>query len=97
MGGACSGHGGDEKCILNFVGKPEEKRPLKRHRHRCEYNIKIDLTEMELDTADWIHLAQDGPMTGYCEYGTKPSGSIEVGEFLDYYHQLLKEDSAPWH
>jgi hypothetical protein len=28
-----------------LVGKPEEKRPLGRPRHRWVYNIKIDLRE----------------------------------------------------
>jgi hypothetical protein len=27
----------------NLVGKPEGKRPLGRHRHRWEDNIKMDL------------------------------------------------------
>jgi hypothetical protein len=26
------------------VGKPEDKRPLERPRHRWKYSIKIDLT-----------------------------------------------------
>jgi len=30
-----------------FVGKPEEKRPLARHRRRWEDNIKTDLQEVE--------------------------------------------------
>jgi hypothetical protein len=29
-----------------LVGKPEGKRPLGRPRHRCEYNIKMDLQEV---------------------------------------------------
>jgi hypothetical protein len=29
-----------------LVGKPEGKRPLGRHEHRWEDNIKIDLGEM---------------------------------------------------
>jgi hypothetical protein len=29
MGGACSAHRGDEKCIHILVGKPEGKKPLK--------------------------------------------------------------------
>ena len=29
-----------------LVGKPEEKRPLGRHRHRWEDNIKMDLQEV---------------------------------------------------
>jgi hypothetical protein len=28
------------------VGNPEGKRPLKRHRRRCEDNIKMDLREI---------------------------------------------------
>ena len=29
-----------------LVGKPERKRPLGRHRHRWEDNIKMDLQEV---------------------------------------------------
>jgi hypothetical protein len=29
-----------------LVGKPEEKRPLGRPRHRCEHNIRMDLQEV---------------------------------------------------
>jgi len=29
-----------------LVGKPEEKRPLERPRHRWEHNIKMDLQEV---------------------------------------------------
>ena len=38
-----------EKTVLYrvLVGNPEEKRPLGRHRRRCEENIKIDLQEVE--------------------------------------------------
>ena len=28
------------------MGKPEGKRPAGRPRHRCEYNIKMDLQEL---------------------------------------------------
>jgi hypothetical protein len=31
-----------------LVGKPEEKRPLERPRHRWEDNIKLDLREIGL-------------------------------------------------
>jgi len=43
-----------------LAGKPEEKRPLGRPRHRWEYNIKMDLLEVgwEVDM-DWIDLVQD--------------------------------------
>jgi len=35
-------HMGERRGIYwVLVGKPEEERPLGRHRHRWEYNIKI--------------------------------------------------------
>jgi hypothetical protein len=42
-----------------FVGKPEGKRPLGRHRRRYENNIRTDLREIGWSGIDWIDLAQD--------------------------------------
>jgi hypothetical protein len=42
MCGACSTHGGEEKCYKILVGKPEGERPLRRLRRRTEDNIRID-------------------------------------------------------
>jgi hypothetical protein len=42
-----------------LVGKPEEKRPLGRPRHRWEDSIKIDLREIGWGGIDWIDLSQD--------------------------------------
>ena len=42
-----------------LVGKPEEKRPLRRPRRRMEDHIKMDLRELGCDAGDWIDLAQD--------------------------------------
>jgi hypothetical protein len=42
-----------------LVGRPEEKRPLGRSRHRWEDNIKMDLSEIGIDGKNWIRLAQD--------------------------------------
>jgi hypothetical protein len=42
-----------------FVGKPEEKRPLGRPRHRWEGNIKMDLQKVGCGGMEWIKLAQD--------------------------------------
>jgi hypothetical protein len=42
VGGTCGTHGGGRGVCRVFVGKPEGKRPLGRHRHRREDNIKMD-------------------------------------------------------
>jgi hypothetical protein len=41
------------------MGKPKEKRPLRRLRHNRKDNIKIDLTERGWSGMDWIYVAQD--------------------------------------
>jgi hypothetical protein len=67
----------------DFVGKPEERRPLGRPRRRWKDNIKMDLREVgwehRLDQSDsgWRQVA------GCCECGDETSGSIKFGEFLD--------------
>jgi hypothetical protein len=42
-----------------LLGKPGEKRPLGRPRHRWEDNVKMDLQEVERGDMDWIELPQD--------------------------------------
>jgi hypothetical protein len=42
-----------------LVGKPERKRPLGRHRRRCEDNIKMDLQEVGCGGMDWIEMVHD--------------------------------------
>jgi hypothetical protein len=54
---ACMGEGRGVYRVL--VGRPEGQRPLERPRHRWENNIKLNLTEMGIDGANWIQLAQD--------------------------------------
>jgi hypothetical protein len=42
-----------------MVGKPEEKRPAGRYRHRWEDNIKIDIREIGLEGVDgfiWLRI-----------------------------------------
>jgi hypothetical protein len=46
------------------VRNPEGKTPLRRHRNRCEDNIKIYFREIEQIGMDWIHLAQDRGQKG---------------------------------
>jgi hypothetical protein len=40
-------------------GKNHNLRPSARPRCRYEYNIKMELKEIESECIDWIHLAQD--------------------------------------
>jgi hypothetical protein len=39
-------------------GKPEGKRPLRRLRHRRKNGIKMDITKIDWEGVEWIHLAQ---------------------------------------
>jgi hypothetical protein len=42
-----------------LVGMLEGKRPLRRHMHRLEVNIGLDLREIRWESVGWIHLVQD--------------------------------------
>jgi hypothetical protein len=42
-----------------LVGRPEGKRPVERPRRRWEDIIKMDLSEIGIDGANWFLLAQD--------------------------------------
>jgi hypothetical protein len=44
MASVCMRDMGNAHMIL--VGKPEGKRPLRRHRHRCKDNIRMDPREI---------------------------------------------------
>jgi hypothetical protein len=59
VGGACSPNGEKRNAYKLLVGKPEGKRPLRRHRRRWVDNIKMDLLEIGWGGVDWIGLAQD--------------------------------------
>jgi hypothetical protein len=53
-------HMGDKRSANRvLVGRPEEKRPPGRPRHRWEDTIKMDLQEVGWGPMDWIDLAQD--------------------------------------
>jgi hypothetical protein len=56
MGRACSTNGGEKEWYRILVGKPEEKRQLRRPRRKWVDNIKIDLREIGSHGMD---LAQD--------------------------------------
>jgi hypothetical protein len=54
------GVGGERRGIyLVLVGKSEEKRPLRRCRHRWEDNIRMDLHNTGCGGMDCIELAQN--------------------------------------
>jgi hypothetical protein len=58
VGRICGTHGGGRGVYRVLVGRPEGKRPMGRPRHRWEDNIKMELTEIGIDGANWIQLAQ---------------------------------------
>jgi hypothetical protein len=53
MGRAYSTNGEKRNAYRLLVGKPEEKRPLRRPRRRWVDNIKMDLREIGWDGLDW--------------------------------------------
>jgi hypothetical protein len=53
-------HMGEGRGVYRvLVGRPKDKRPLGRSRHRWEDNVKLDLRAIGTDGANWIQLAQD--------------------------------------
>jgi len=59
MGRACGAYGEGRGVHTVLVGKPEERRPLGRPRHRWEDYIKMDLQEVRGGFGDWMELSQD--------------------------------------
>jgi hypothetical protein len=49
-----------------LVGRLKGKRSLRRPRRRWKDNIKMDLREIGIDGANWIHLVQDGVQWRAC-------------------------------
>ena len=59
-------HMGERKGVYRvFVGKPEGKRPLGRHRRRWEYNIKMKLQEVGCGGMDWMIWLRTGTGGGH--------------------------------
>jgi hypothetical protein len=56
--GACTGERRGVYRILDW--RTKGKRPLGRSRRRWVDNIKMDLMEIRIDGANWIHLTQIG-------------------------------------
>jgi hypothetical protein len=59
MGGVYSTHGKEDKCLQYLVGKPERKRLIGRPRRRWKDNIRMELTQIEWEGVDWMHVVQD--------------------------------------
>jgi hypothetical protein len=57
MNRACNTNREKINAYRILVGKPEEKRPLGRPRHRPVNDIKMDLRDIGLGVMDWIDLA----------------------------------------
>jgi len=51
-------HRGGEECLQSY-GQEAQMETTRRLRCRREVNIKMDLREMGIDEANWIHMAQD--------------------------------------
>jgi len=49
-------YGRYEKCVQNFGGKPEAKKPFGRPSRGWEDNIRLDLRETGWKGVDWVHL-----------------------------------------
>jgi hypothetical protein len=49
-------------------------------------NIKIDLRDIRWDGVDWIDIAQDRDVEGFCEHGIEPSSSIKCWEVVEWLH-----------
>ena len=58
MGGPCGTPRNRRGAYGSLVSKLEGNRPLGRHRHRWENNIKMDLQAARLAGIDWIAMTQ---------------------------------------
>jgi hypothetical protein len=84
MGGACSTHGSDEKCIQYFGWKPwREKACRIKIILKWEDNIRMYLREVVWEGVDWIYLVLVWDQWwAFVNTVIEPSGSMEGGEFL---------------
>ena len=46
-------------AFIILRGTPKGRRPLRTHRRRWQYYIRIDLKEIGIDTRNWVDLAKD--------------------------------------
>ena len=62
-----------------LTGTPAGKRPLGRPKRSWEDDIKMDHKEIDINTRNWVNLAQDRDYWSFCECGIEPPGSINFG------------------
>ena len=75
---------GEGRGVYRFlVGKPEEKRPHGRPRHRWEDNIRMDLQEMGGTAWAGMVCHRIGQGADCCKSDNEPSISLKCGVFLD--------------
>ena len=59
MGRSCSQNGRSRSTFKILTGNSTGKRHLERARYRWEDNIRMDLKEIDINTKNWVELAQD--------------------------------------
>ena len=65
-----------------LVGKPEGQRLFRGRGGRWEDNIEMDLKEIRWEAVDWIDVAQDKDVSGFCDHGNEISYSIKCRKCL---------------
>jgi len=83
MGVACGTYGEEQRCIQDFVVKPEGKRPLGRPKRRWEDNIHTGLQEIGWEITLFSHGSRQGQVLASCKQVNKLSCAIEFRAFLD--------------
>jgi hypothetical protein len=60
---------------------------------RLQNNIKVNITKIQYEDVEWIHLAGGSLLADSCEHGIEPSRFIQSGEFTDQLsdYQTLKK------
>jgi hypothetical protein len=77
--------GEERKVYKVLVGKPEGKRPLGRPRCRWEDGVRMELREIGLGVCGLDSTGSgQGPVSGCCECGDKPSGSCATELVIAY-------------
>jgi len=68
---------------VGFWWKTWRKEQFGRPRCIWEDNITIDVKEIEWDSTDCIHEAQDREVADPCKHNSEIIGSSKFGKFLD--------------